>query len=120
MDGSILSTNYSTQDYLDVNVKDGTMVEQAATGQYAIHEFKDFIGILGSVIVDYWGQSTLAPSISPVYLQIYNQNSTTWEQIDSDSTTGANTDFELTANIADTTNYRSAGIITCRVYQLSV
>ena len=44
----------------------------------------------------------------------------TWDTVDSDNITGADTDFVLTANIADLTNYKSGSIITCRVYQLSV
>jgi len=65
-------------------------------------------------------QSDYAPSESTVYLQIYNYNSTTWETIDSDNGEDADTDFELTAPIADLTNYKDNGIMTCRIYQENV
>jgi len=62
--------------------------------------------------------STTAPSSSTVYLQIYNINTNTWETIDSDNTTGTNTDFILTAEKEDLNNYKDVGgIMTCRVYQ---
>jgi hypothetical protein len=95
-------------------------VGQTATGEYAIHEFKDYVGSENSCTLNWEGQSNLPPSSSAVVLQIYNQNSTTWETVDSDNTTGAGTDFTLAGNIADLTNYKTVGnTISCRVYQLS-
>lgn len=45
----------------------------------------------------------------------------TWENIDSDNTTGTDTDFVLTGSVPVLTNYKDAqNIISCRVYQLSI
>ena len=116
-DDTNLENSYSAQDYLDVNEDDGTRVGQTATSQHAIHEFKDFVGDETAVTLLWNGQSTQAPSVSTVYLQIYNQNTTEWDAVDNDSTTAADTDFDLTGAIADLTDYKSDGMISCRVYQ---
>lgn len=115
-----LETNYSAQDTVDVATSDDVRVAQAAEGQYAIHQFKDFVGSENDCTVLCELQSTLAPSLSTVYLQIYNRNSSSWETIDSDNTSAADTDFILTASIPNLTNYKDASnVIACRVYQLA-
>jgi len=59
--------------------------------------------------------------LSTVFLQIYNRDTTTWETIDSDNSTAADTDFILTADMADLTDYKdNNNVIVCRVYQLDV
>lgn len=115
-----LETNYSAQDYIDVDTKDDIRVAQTATGEYAIHQFKDYVGAQSSATVEWEGQTNIAPSTSTVYLQIYNYVTPGWETIDSDSTTAVDTDFILTSSVPDLTNYKSGETITCRVYQLSV
>lgn len=116
-----LEVNYSTQDYIDVDAKDDVRVAQTATGEYAIHQFKDFIGEAGTVSLEWEGQSDLAATSSTIFLQIYNHDTPGWETVSSNNTASANTDFSLTGTIPDTTNYRDAqNIISCRVYQLSV
>ena len=86
-----------------------------------MHQFKDFVGANTSCQLEWEGQSTLAPSASTVYLQIFNKDTPAWETIDSDNTTGANTDFTLTANIANTADYKGGtNIIVCRVFQLAL
>jgi len=113
-----LETNYSAQDYLDVDTKNDVRVGQTATSQYAIHQFKDYVGTSNTANLEWEGQTNLAPTSSTVFLQIYNRNTTTWDTVDSDSTSSAGTDFILTANIADLTNYKDANsIISCRIYQ---
>jgi hypothetical protein len=113
-----LETAYSTQDYTDVDTNNEVRVAQTATSEHAIHQFKDWVGAETSCDLEWEGQTTLAPTSSTVYLQIYNQNTTTWDAVDSDNETGADTDFTLSGNIADLTNYKTAsGTISCRVYQ---
>lgn len=113
-----LENAYSEQDYTDVSSNNNVRVEQTATSEYAIHQFKDYAGTVTSCTLLWEGQSDLAPSSSAVYLQIYNRNTSEWETIDSDNATAADTDFKLTANIADLTNYKDGNtLISCRVYQ---
>jgi hypothetical protein len=116
-----LENNYSSQDFLDVNVKDNIRVGQTATSEYAIHQFKDYVGSADVCTLEWEGQTNCPPSLSTVYLQIFNRDTPAWQTVDTDSTTAANTDFILTANIPDLTNYKDAsGVIVCRVYQLDI
>ena len=115
-----LTTSFSAQDYLDVNAFDGTRVGQDSTGQYAIKQFKDYIGAVTEASFTWKGRSSLAPSVSEGVLQIYNFTSTTWETLDSNTTASADTDFILSDTILDMTNYKSDGLCVCRVYQLGV
>ena len=102
----------------DVATDNGVRVAQTASGKYAIHQFKDYIGGYATVNLTWNGQSDYAPSSSTVALQIYNYNTTSWETVATNSVASVDTDFDLTANIADTTNYvTGGGYITCRVYQ---
>lgn len=76
----------------------------------------------GNTVQLVWiGQSNEATSFAAVHLQIYNRNSTSWEDLDSNNTTAAATDITLNGNVADLTNYKDThGLIACRVYQLDV
>jgi len=114
-----LETAYSVQDYIDVSTKNDIRVDQTSTDEYAIHQFRNYIGTSPFTDIKSIGQTSLAPSESTVYLQIYNRNTPAWETVDSDNTTAAaDTDFSLIAHIADLTNYKNASdVISCRVYQ---
>lgn len=120
-DNADLETNYSAQDYLDVNASDDVRVGQSGTSQFLIHQYKDFTGGASTANLHWEGQGTQAASTSPIYLQVYNTDTTSWETIDSNNTAAANTDFELSYTLADLTNYRDAqGITTSRVWQEAV
>lgn len=95
-------------------------VNQSALSQYAEHQFKDYVS--GNTATFEWqGQTDVAPTISPVVLQIYNRNTSTWETIDTDNTSNENVDFTLSANVPDLTDYKDGGsVVSCRVYQLSL
>ena len=91
-------------------------VGQLASGEYAIFMFKDTVTGT-SVDLTWSGKTDLAPSTSPVQLQIYNHNTDEWETVDVESAESADTDFNLTKTITSTTNYLDGGVMTCRVYQ---
>lgn len=81
--------------------------------------FKDKHTEQDVIEVTWIGKSTLAPSVSEVRLQIWDRNGSTWEDLDSDNATGADTEFTLegskTENLA---NYFDAQFwIACRVWQ---
>lgn len=117
-DDSDLETNYSAQDKEDVADNDGVRVAQTGTVAFMIHQFKDYVGVKNSCILEWDGQSTLAPTTSTVYLQIYNRNTHAWVTVASNNSSGANSDFLLSANVADLTNYKdNNSVISCRVYQ---
>ena len=106
----------------DVAIDDNTYVYQTATDEYAIFVWKDKNdNNTDTIKVTYTGKSNIATSTQFIYLEIYNQNSSTWEQLDIDNTTIAGTEFTLTGNIVtNVSNYYDANYwIICRVYQHS-
>jgi hypothetical protein len=68
-----LETPYSAQNYTDVASNNEVRVGQTATDQYTIHQFKDYIGSAPTVNLEWEGQTNMSPTLSPVYLQIYNR-----------------------------------------------
>lgn len=116
-----LQTTYTDDEEANVATRNDIYIEQEAALQYMIHQFKDFVGSQTECSVQWEGKSDLAPNLSAVYLEIYNRNTSAWEQLDSDNTAGADVDFELEGKIADLTNYKDvSNVITCRVYQLAI
>jgi len=92
-------------------------VGQAGNIGYVLHQFKDYVSLAGAAFTCEL-QSNYAPLYSPVVLQIYKQSTTTWETIDTDNTSAADTDFILNATVADLTNYKDgSSVVACRVYQ---
>jgi len=119
-DDTNLETDYTGGDVTDVETINNVRVDQTGTDDFIIHQFKTFISESSATITSV-GQSTQATSTSTVYLQIYNRDTTTWDAIDNDNTTNANTDFTLTGVVADLTNYKDASnVISCRVYQEAI
>lgn len=120
-DNTDLETAYSDADYTAVSTKNDVRVSQQATSEYAIHQFKDYVGVENTCIVEWEGQTNELPSFATVTLQIYNKNTNEWDTIDSDNSSAADTDFILTATVADLTNYKDENsYISCRVYQLDM
>ncbi len=79
------------------------------------------MGSSSSVDLEWEGQTNTAPSWSTVYLQIFNQVSGEWENVDSDNSSSAATDFTLSGTVPSLTNYKDgSNVISCRVYQLAV
>jgi hypothetical protein len=83
-----------------------------------IHEYKDYTGSNTHCVLEWEGKTSLAPTSSTVYLQIYNQITTTWIEVDHDDTSDADINFILTGEIPDLTDYKDGNsLISCRVYQ---
>lgn len=120
-DNADLTTDYTSQNLIDVALDDATRVSQVGSDNYyAIHQFKDYAGT-GDFTVTWNGQSSLAPSVSPVYLEIYNTDTTTWDSVASNDVADADTDFTLTNTPATPSDYKDLNnIVTCRVYQQNV
>jgi hypothetical protein len=105
----------------DVATSNNIRVNQAATSEYAIHQYKDRVGAVTGAYFEWEGQSDLAPTSSTVYLQIYNRDTTSWQTIDSDNASAADTDFILAYTVPDLTNYKDVSdVVACRVYQQAV
>jgi len=117
-DDTDLENDYTGQEVTDVASKNDVRVDQTGTLEHMIHQYKDFVGSQDSCILEWEGQSSLAPSSSTIYLQIYNQDTTTWVTVDTDGISNADTDFSLLASIADLTDYKDASnVISSRIYQ---
>ena len=120
IDAAVQATLYSSDDYTDVATSDDNRVSISSTANYLNHLFKvRAADNTKHIKVEVEVQSSKAPSVSTVYLQIYNRNSEAWETLDSNTTTAADTDFSL-IGYQDTdlsyyydTNYE----INFRVYQ---
>lgn len=111
---------YGSQDMLDIATIDSSRVLQDATDAYTIHQYKDYTA-LNKITLTWVGQSSLAPSMSAVILQIYKVG-VGWENAPggeaTNNTANADEDFTLVSSIPDLTDYKTpGGVVTSRVYQ---
>jgi len=121
-DDDNLETSYTEQEVIDVATKNDVRVSQCATAtEYTIHQYKDFVGTDNVANLEWEGQTNSAAIFATVFLQIYNYNTLNWDIVDSNNTSPANTDFILTAEVMDLTDYKDPSqFISCRIYQLAV
>lgn len=116
-----LETEYTDPNLADVATKDNVRVGQSATGEFTIHQYKDFVGAFNHVSLEWEGLTNCAPVFSTVYLQIYNRTTLNWDTVDSDNSSPVNTDLVLGGAVDVSADYKDAGdIIACRVYQEAV
>jgi hypothetical protein len=123
-DDANLEHTFIMNDYDDVAIIDGIYITQCATEgtaqEYSLFLFKNTNNNSTDSITPVWyGKTNLAPTISTIYLQIFNRTSGLWETIDSDNTTTADTYFYLqgfiSANLSD--YYSGSNVVSCRIYQ---
>ena len=120
-DDTDLETAFGTDDYTMVQADDDTnYLDQDASGEFAIFQFKNQNDNNTDEITANWnGRSSTASSSATVYLQIYNQTSATWEELDNDSATAADTDFDLSGNVTSSLSdyYAVGNWASFRIYQ---
>lgn len=121
-DDADLSTGFTDAEDTDVASDDGTRVAISGSSTYLIQQFrhKNPSGNSTDGFTISWnGQASTAPSTNTVYLQVYNQNTASWETLDSDSATAADTDFDLSGTVSTSASdyYDGSGYVACRVYQ---
>ena len=118
-DDTDLENAFTGGEYTQVETDDADRVAQTATGEYSAFLFKDKHTQQEQFTVTWNGQSSLAPSSSVIYLQIYNRTLSEWETLDSDNAADADTDFNLTGGKSvDLGDYFDGSFeIACRVYQ---
>lgn len=120
---SNLSHLFTTTEYTNVATENLVYVDQTATNQYSLFEFKNQNTVSTQPISAVWiGKTSVAPASSTVFLQIYNQNSATWETLSSNNTAPINTNFTLsgTQNSSLSNYYATGSWVSLRVYQLAV
>jgi len=117
-----LATTFSEQDYTDVENDDNVYVDLQGTARYMKFLFKEFNENESNTqkfTITWKGKSSVAPSSSTVYLQVYNRTLGQWETLASNNTSPANTKFTLTGtqptNLED--YYDANYVISVRVYQ---
>lgn len=117
-----LENAYSGAEYVAVNTLNGVTTDQSATLEYAIHQFKDYVGLTAQTFTAMWtGQSNTNSFNSPTVLQIYNNTTNAWVTLDTNNTAGQNVNFTLTKEVTSLSDYVFAdGTVSCRVYQLAV
>lgn len=118
-----LSIIYGEEDEDNVSTDDGVRVSIEGDNNYLIHQFKVInTNATDTIRARINLQSSLAPTTSPVYLQVWKVSSSQWETVDTDSTSPVNTDFDLTALIdTNQENYYDTDYeVAFRVYQLRV
>jgi hypothetical protein len=101
-----LETAYTDDEIIDVAEIDDRKVGQTGSAEYAIHQFENFIGDHPICLVSCTCLSTLAPSVSPIALQVYNENTKVWDTVASNTTAAENVKITLSAEI-ETVNYKN-------------
>lgn len=83
--------------------------------EHAVHIFKD----KGIVRANWQGESTIAPIDAPIYFEVFNFTTQTWERLDCDdsSVTGSYLVLEGKQLIPRADYYDSEGFAHHRVYQ---
>ncbi len=117
-----LPTPYSVAEVGLVENEDNGVVDQAGTQEYMMHQYKVKLpGDATSCGIEFAGESSLATTLSPAYLQLYNFLDQRWDTIDVNNTYPEDVTFELKKEKVDFTKYRSAAAdIYCRVWQLAI
>jgi len=122
-DDSNLTHLFDYNDYVDVITEDNVYSNQGGNSEYMVFLFKDqYDTSTGFLDLYCRAKSSLAPSTSSVYLQVYNRNTGLWETVDTESAAAADTKFTLNAiidtNLSD--YYDANRWVSCRIYQLGV
>lgn len=116
-----LENLYTEDEEIAIQKVNSNYVGQTGAMQYIVHQFKRYLTTETKCLLKWRGKSTLPPSLSPVYLQVFNCQTLLWETVDSNSVVTDEAAFYLEKEIVDVTNYKDDhGVITCRVYQLAI
>jgi len=136
LDKTNLSIIYTDQEVIDVTSDDGVRVGLTGTSPtYLLHQYKIRANNNNdSMLIHVNLQTTLSPTSSPVYLQIWNVTTSLWETIATEDSTAENVDFYLVGRITSNQNdYYDKAVsdlnfpetydlneVTIRVYQYNV
>lgn len=118
-DKNDLATVYTTPEEGDVFYSDQIYVPLTfGDTTFGMHQFKKLNdNRVDRVKVRIDLKSSLAPLSSPVYLQVWDGITNSWQTADSNNVNDANEDFTLNADVNDTSYYDFGNEFACRVYQ---
>jgi len=118
LDDSDLSTLYSNNEISIVDNEDDTYVDLSGQDCYLVHLFKISVGVNKKITIKWVGKTSLSPTLSPVYFEIYNHSTGLWETVDIRYLGSANVNFTLSYKIeAYIENYKKNNNISVRVLQ---
>ena len=117
--GADLASRNTAVLYSNESVNDGDYAIQFGS-EYIISNYQyDWTDNTSLIQFTWSGRTTFDTRVSPIVIQIYNVNSTSWETLAIINTQPADVDF--TKKVTQTTNlsnyYDSNNIVTFRVYQ---
>jgi len=110
---------FSDFQYANSSIDDGDYFIQQGSSNI-IQQFKStHTNNTDNITISWKGRTTIAPSASPVYLQIYNFNTLTWNIISSQTVKPSDTDFILTGTqTINLSNYYDSNFnVVARIYQ---
>jgi len=118
-DDTDLSGNFTIAEKGEVETDDDTFFDLEASDN-AVKLFKyTHTNSTDTIEITWKGKTTLAPSTETVYLQIYNNDTSAWETLQSDGSTAADTEFTLTGSkTSSLTDYYQSDVVTARIYQV--
>lgn len=105
--------------YRDVQVDD-QITDEITSANYPVFLFKaKNTNNTENINITWNGQSSVATSASPVYLEMYNYSTSSWTQVASNNGTAADTDFTMayTESTNASNYYDASNWVVVRVYQ---
>ena len=115
-----LENAFSGDEYTDVSTEDGVYVLQSSTEGFSVFQFKNkHTNSSDTPSVRCRLKTNVAPSVSPVYLQVYNRTLGEWQTRDFNNSASADTAFDLTDTLySGLDNYYDENYwLSYRVYQ---
>lgn len=118
-----LAIIYTDQEEIDVSTQNGVFVDiDTSSSFYLLHQYKiNNENNHNYIIVRIHAKSTLAATSSPIYLQLYNFATASWNTLTINNYSKSNEEFDLIARIyEDQANYYnifSSDQVVARIYQ---
>lgn len=116
---ALLANSYSDTDRSNVATNDNVFKDLTGSGNLIEQVWMYHTNAVDEINASWSGKTTLAPSSSTVYLQVYNHTTDTWTTLDFDAATAADTEFALTGSQTDSLSeyYDTGNRVALRVYQ---
>lgn len=114
-----LQSDLTTTQVSNVIGDDGGYFVQYGSEFTALHFQRIATSNSQNINITWKGRSTYDSRVSPIFLQVFNQNSTQWETLDYDNTQSPDTDYILNGSVTSNLSnyYDSNNQVTCRIYQ---
>jgi len=121
-DDNGLENDFAFYEYGYVSAVDGNYSDQTTTNEYSLFVFREQnTNSVDEIAVSWTGKSSLSPTSEKIYLEIYNYVTATWDTLDIDNTTAADTNLTLSGSVTDGQQdyYGTGNWFACRIRQLA-